>query len=55
MLLVLDARQCRRRPVAAVMFGAASAAPRRIAGDNLQDLKCGQLVGATPWRQQLML
>ena len=24
-----------------------------IAGDNLQDLKCGHIVGATPWRQQL--
>lgn len=26
-----------------------------IAGDNLQDLKSGQLVGATPWKQQVML
>jgi putative OPT family oligopeptide transporter len=26
-----------------------------VGGDNLQDLKCGQLVGSTPWRQQLML
>ena len=26
-----------------------------IAGDNLQDLKTGQLVGATPWKQQVML
>lgn len=26
-----------------------------VAGDNLQDLKAGQLVGATPWRQQVML
>ena len=26
-----------------------------IANDNLQDLKTGQLVGATPWRQQLAL
>jgi len=26
-----------------------------IAGDNLQDLKCGYIVGATPWRQQVML
>ncbi|MBM4213257.1 MAG: oligopeptide transporter, OPT family, partial [Gammaproteobacteria bacterium] len=24
-------------------------------GDNLQDLKCGHIVGATPWRQQVML
>ncbi len=26
-----------------------------IANDNLQDLKTGQMVGATPWRQQLAL
>jgi putative OPT family oligopeptide transporter len=26
-----------------------------IANDNLQDLKTGQLVGATPWKQQLAL
>ncbi|WP_336491452.1 OPT family oligopeptide transporter [Methylobacterium nigriterrae] len=26
-----------------------------IANDNLQDLKTGQLVGATPWRQQIAL
>ena len=26
-----------------------------MAGDNLQDLKAGQLIGATPWQQQLML
>jgi putative OPT family oligopeptide transporter len=25
-----------------------------IGGDNLQDLKCGQLVGSTPWKQQTM-
>lgn len=26
-----------------------------IAGDNLQDLKTGQIVGSTPWKQQAML
>jgi putative OPT family oligopeptide transporter len=26
-----------------------------IANDNLQDLKTGQLVGATPWKQQIAL
>jgi len=26
-----------------------------VGGDNLQDLKAGYLVGATPWKQQLML
>lgn len=26
-----------------------------IAGDNLQDLKCGHVVGSTPWKQQVCL
>ncbi len=42
-------------PVAAIMIGAVVCCAACIAGDNLQDLKCGYLVGATPWRQQLML
>jgi putative OPT family oligopeptide transporter len=36
--------------VTGVIFGIAT-----IANDNLQDLKTGQLVGATPWRQQVAL
>ncbi|MEO6580607.1 MAG: oligopeptide transporter, OPT family [Sphingomicrobium sp.] len=36
--------------VTALIFGIAT-----IANDNLQDLKTGQLVGATPWRQQVAL
>ncbi len=36
--------------VTAVIFGVAT-----IANDNLQDLKTGQLVGATPWKQQVAL
>jgi putative OPT family oligopeptide transporter len=36
--------------VTAIIFGVAT-----IANDNLQDLKTGQLVGATPWRQQVAL
>lgn len=35
---------------AAVVFGIGT-----ISNDNLQDLKTGQLVGATPWKQQLAL
>ncbi len=36
--------------VTAIIFGVAT-----ISNDNLQDLKTGQLVGATPWRQQFSL
>lgn len=42
-------------PVAAVMIGAVVCCAACIAGDNLQDLKCGYMIGATPWRQQVML
>jgi len=42
-------------PVAAILIGAVICNAAAIAGDNLQDLKAGQLVGATPWRQQVML
>src|SRR3954462_8170625 len=42
-------------PVAAVMIGAVVCCATCVAGDNLQDLKAGYLVGATPWRQQVML
>jgi putative OPT family oligopeptide transporter len=55
MLLVLTHGDARVGPVAAVMIGAAVCCALSIAGDNVQDLKCGQLIGATPWRQQLML
>lgn len=36
--------------VTAAVFGVAT-----ISNDNLQDLKTGQLIGATPWRQQVAL
>jgi putative OPT family oligopeptide transporter len=55
MLLLLTRGDARVGPVAAVMIGAAVCCALSIAGDNVQDLKCGQLVGATPWRQQLMI
>ncbi|MEC9375273.1 MAG: oligopeptide transporter, OPT family [Pseudomonadota bacterium] len=39
---------------AAIMIGAVVCCAAAIAGDNLQDLKAGYIVGATPWKQQLM-
>jgi len=41
--------------VATIMIGAVVCCAACIGGDNLQDLKCGYLLGATPWKQQLML
>jgi putative OPT family oligopeptide transporter len=42
-------------PVATVMIGSVVCCSACIAGDNLQDLKAGYIVGATPWKQQVML
>jgi putative OPT family oligopeptide transporter len=39
---------------AAIIIGAVVCCAAAIAGDNMQDLKAGQLVGATPWKQQVM-
>jgi putative OPT family oligopeptide transporter len=54
-LLGLMGRDAELGPVAAIMIGAVVCCAACISGDNLQDLKCGQLIGATPWRQQTML
>ncbi len=54
-LLVLMGPSSSTGPVAAIMIGAVVCCAACIAGDNLQDLKCGYIVGATPWRQQVML
>ncbi len=40
---------------AAILIGAVVACAAAIAGDNLHDLKTGHIVGATPWKQQVML
>jgi putative OPT family oligopeptide transporter len=55
MLLLMMGPDSSIGPVAAVMIGAVVCCAACIAGDNLQDLKCGYIVGATPWRQQVML
>jgi putative OPT family oligopeptide transporter len=41
-------------PASAILIGAVVCCAAAIAGDNLQDLKAGRLVGATPYKQQLM-
>ena len=54
-LAMLLGRDAAIGPVAAIMIGAVVCCAACIGGDNLLDLKAGQLVGATPWRQQVML
>ncbi len=37
-----------------ILIGAVVCAAASIGGDNMQDLKTGYLLGATPWKQQVM-
>ena len=41
-------------PAAAILIGAVVCCASAIAGDNMQDLKAGRLLGATPVKQQVM-
>jgi len=54
-LVLLLGRDSPIGAVAAIMIGAVVCCAASVGGDNLQDLKAGYLVGATPWKQQLML
>ncbi len=38
-----------------IITGSIIAGAAAIANDNIQDLKVGHIIGATPWKQQLML
>ena len=53
-LLVMMGADAANGPAAAIMIGAVVACAAALAGDNMQDLKAGQIVGATPWKQQVM-
>jgi putative OPT family oligopeptide transporter len=54
-LLVLMGPNATLGPIATIMIGAVVCCAACIAGDNLQDLEAGYIVGATPWKQQVML
>lgn len=54
-LVALMGRDSQIGAVAAIMIGAVVCCAAAVGGDNLQDLKAGYLVGATPWKQQVML
>jgi putative OPT family oligopeptide transporter len=53
-LLALLGSGAERGPAAAIMIGAVVCCAAAIAGDNMQDLKAGHLLGATPRKQQIM-
>src|SRR5438093_3962042 len=54
LLVVLMGRGNPAGPAAALLIGAVVCCAAAMGGDNLQDLKTGHLVGATPWKQQVM-
>ncbi len=54
LLLVLMGKDAENGPAAAIIIGSVVCCAAAIAGDNMQDLKAGRLVGATPWKQQVM-
>ncbi|TDI76587.1 MAG: oligopeptide transporter, OPT family, partial [Bacteroidetes bacterium] len=51
---VVDTTKATAAAATAIMVGAVVACAAALAGDNLQDLKAGQLLGATPVKQQIM-
>jgi putative OPT family oligopeptide transporter len=53
-LLALMGSGAEKGPAAAIMIGAVVCCAAAIAGDNMQDLKAGNILGATPQKQQIM-
>lgn len=54
LLLLLMGKGAENGPPAAIIIGSVVCCAAAIAGDNMQDLKAGYLVRATPWKQQVM-
>ncbi|MEO1049662.1 MAG: oligopeptide transporter, OPT family [Bacteroidota bacterium] len=53
-LLALLGSDAQKGPAAAILIGSVVACAAAIAGDNMQDLKAGNILGATPRNQQIM-
>ena len=54
LLLLLMGKGAQNGPAAAIIIGSVVCCAAAIAGDNMQDLKAGYIVQATPWKQQVM-
>ncbi|TKJ41872.1 oligopeptide transporter, OPT family [candidate division LCP-89 bacterium B3_LCP] len=54
LLLVMMGAGHGEGPAAAILVGAVVCCAAAISGDTLQDLKAGYLLGATPYKQQIM-
>ena len=53
-LVVVMGENAEKGPAAAILIGAVVCCAAAIAGDNMQDLKAGHILGATPKNQQIM-
>ncbi len=53
-LLLILGSDSEKGPAAAILIGAVVCCAAAIAGDNMQDLKAGHILGATPRNQQIM-
>ncbi|HHF7344846.1 TPA: OPT family oligopeptide transporter [Legionella feeleii] len=53
--LPFSVNQIKAAEAITIIIGSVVTGIAAIANDNTQDLKVGQLVGATPWKQQVML
>ncbi len=51
---IVDRERALMAAAAAIMVGGIVCCAAAMAGDNMQDLKAGQIVGATPYKQQIM-
>jgi putative OPT family oligopeptide transporter len=54
LLLLMLGSDSTQGPAAAILIGAVVCCAAAIAGDNMQDLKSGHILGATPYKQQFM-
>ncbi len=52
---MLSSSQIKALEATTIIIGSVITGIAAISNDNIQDLKVGQLVGATPWKQQVML
>ena len=54
-LLILFLKgQAENGPLLAILIGSVVCCAAAIGGDNMQDLKTGHIINATPWKQQIM-
>jgi len=54
LILLLMGRENPSAPAFAIIIGSVVCCAAAIAGDNMQDLKAGYILKATPWKQQVM-